>query len=99
MSDETKWNRKDDRACRPEVKEWSIFCALEKASIEVLGRYDHRRPALQEVRFAIEDVTQGREFEHRLMDFNNLPTTQFKDIKKVLTMATEKVAAKLKEKK
>src|SRR5215467_108925 len=99
LSDETKWNRKDDRTCRPEDKEWSIFCALEKASIEVLGKYDHRRAALQEVRFAIEDVTQGREFEHRLMDFNNLPTTQFKDIKNVLKMATEKVAAKLKEKK
>jgi hypothetical protein len=99
LSDETKWNRKDDRTCRPEDKEWSLFCALEKASIEVLGKYDHRRAALQEVRFAIEDVTQGREFEHRLMDFNNLPTTQFKDIKKVLKMATEKVAAKLKEEK
>jgi hypothetical protein len=99
LSDETKWNRKDDRTCRPEDKEWSLFCALEKATIEVLGKYDHRRAALQEVRFAIEDVTQGREFEHRLMGFNNLPTTQFKDIKKALKMATEKVAAKLKEKK
>jgi len=99
LSDETKWNRKDDRTCRPEDKEWSLFCALEKASIEVLGKYDHRRAALQEVRFAIEGVTQGKEFEHRLMDFNNLPATQFKDIKKVLKMAAEKVAGKLKEEK
>jgi hypothetical protein len=99
LSDETKWNRKDDRTCRPEDKEWSLFCALEKASIEVLGKYDHRRAALQEVRFAIEDVTQGKEFEHRLMDFNNLPATQFKDVKKVLKMAAEKVAGKLKEEK
>ena len=99
LSDKTKWNRKDDRTCKPEDKVWSLFCALQKASIEVLGKYDHRRAALQEVRFAIEDVTKGRDFEHRMMDYNNLPTTQFKDIKKVLKMATKKVAAKLKEKK
>jgi hypothetical protein len=99
LSDELKWNRKDDRTCKPEDKVWSLFCALQKASIEILGKYDHRRVALQEVRFAIEDVTKGKEFEHRLMDYNNLPTTQFKDIKQVLKAATEKVAAKLKEKK
>jgi hypothetical protein len=55
--------------------------------------------ALQEVRFIIEDLMKGREFQHRLMDYNNLPTTQFKDIKKVLKQATEKVSARLKEKK
>jgi hypothetical protein len=99
LSDETKWNRKDDRTCRPEDKVWSLFCALQKASVEVLGKYDHRRVALQEVRFAVEDVTKGMEFEHRLMGYNNLPTTQFKDIKQVLKAATEKVAAKLNEKK
>ncbi len=68
LSDKTKWNRKDDRTCKPEDKVWSLFCALQKASIEVLGKYDHRRVALQEVRFAIEDVTKGRDFEHRMMD-------------------------------
>ncbi|HZS07535.1 MAG TPA: hypothetical protein VFD58_22060 [Blastocatellia bacterium] len=98
LTDEARWNRKDDRTCRPEDKVWSLFCALQKASVEVLGKYDHRRAALQEVRFAIEDVTNGREFNHRLMDYNNLPTTQFKDIKKVLKMAAGKVAARLKEK-
>ncbi len=99
LSDETKWNRKDDRTCKPEDKIWSLFCALQKASIEVLGKSDHRRVALQEVRFAIEEVTKGRAFEHRLMDYNNLATTDFKDIKQVLKMATEKVEARLKGKK
>jgi hypothetical protein len=99
LLDETKWNRKDDRTCKPDDKIWSLFCALQKASIEVLGKYDHRRVALQEVRFEIENVTKGREFEHRLMDYNNLPTTQFKDIKHVLKKATGKVAARLREKK
>src|SRR5438105_1512486 len=80
LSDETKWNRKDDRTCQPEDKVWSLFCALQKASVETLGKYDHRRVALQEVRFVIKDLTKGREFEHRLMDFNNLPGTRFEDI-------------------
>ena len=47
LSDETKWNRKDDRTCKPEDKVWSLFCALQKAAIAVLGKYDHRRVALQ----------------------------------------------------
>ena len=51
--------------------------------------------ALQEVRFAIEDVTGGREFEHRLMDFNNLPETTFEDVKEVLAVARRRVAARL----
>jgi hypothetical protein len=74
---------------------FSLFCALQKASIDVLGTYDHRRAALQEVRFAVEDATKGREFEHRLMDYNNLPETQFSDIKHILSAAKEKVVARL----
>lgn len=96
LSSEAVWNRKDTRVCKPEDKTWSLFCALQKASIEVLGSYDHRRVALQEVRFVIEEVTKGKQFNHRLMDYNNLPGTKFKDIKKVLKMATDRVAARLK---
>jgi hypothetical protein len=92
---ESDWNRKDTRECPPDAQTLSLFCALHEASIEVLGSYDHRRVALQEVRFAIEEVSGGRDFEHRLMDFNNLPATTFSDIKKVLAMARAKVAARL----
>jgi hypothetical protein len=70
---------------------------LEQACIDVLGQYDHRRVALQEVRFAVEDATRGRPFEHRLMDFNNLPETQFRDVKRVLQVAAERVATRLGE--
>lgn len=59
LSDETKWNRKDNRVCKPDDKIWSLFCALQKASVEVLGKYHHRRAALQEIRFAIEVATKG----------------------------------------
>lgn len=95
LANESVWNRKDTRECPPQAKTLSLFCALRRASIEVLGTYDHRRAALQDVRFAIEDVTQGREFEHRLMDFNNLPDTQFSDIKSILAAARAKVSTRL----
>ena len=95
LSNESTWNRKDTRECPPDAKSFSLFCSLQKASIAVLGTYDHRRAALQEVRFAVEDATNGREFEHRLMDYNNLPETQFSDIKRILAAAKAKVVARL----
>src|SRR5262245_53381224 len=53
------WNRHDTRICKPTDKTWSLFCALEKASRDLLGEYRHREVALQEVRFAVEDATKG----------------------------------------
>jgi hypothetical protein len=99
LRDESFWNRQDDRQCDDDNTRgrWSLFCALEQACIDVLGQYDHRRVALQEVRFAVEDATRGRPFEHRLMDFNNLPETQFRDVKRVLQVAAERVATRLGE--
>ena len=100
LSDESVWNRKDDRECDDDeaTGKRSLFCALQKACIAVLGAYDHRRAALQEVRFAVEDATRGQDFEHRLRDFNNLPTTQLADIKRVLQVATDRVKSRLKNK-
>ena len=95
LASESDWNRHDTRECQPGATTLSLFCALQQACVDVLGQYDHRRVALQEVRFAIEDVSGGREFEHRLMDFNNLPETTFGDLKRVLEIARDKVAARL----
>ena len=64
-------------------------------SLEVLGRYDHTRVALQEVRFAVEEASPGRQFEGRLMGFNNLPETRFADVKRAIRTATQRVAARL----
>ena len=99
LKDELAWNRNDDRECDDDraTGKWSLFCALETACTEVIGEYDHRRAALQEVRFVVEEATQGREFEHRLMDFNNLPETGFEDVKRVLRTSAQRVAARLKE--
>lgn len=98
LKDESVWNRNDDRECDDDESTGrrSLFCALQKACIEVLGKYDHRRAALQEVRFAVEDATRGRDFEHRLRDFNNLPETRLVDVKKVLKVATDRVNSRLK---
>jgi hypothetical protein len=95
LPDEDHWNRHDNRECPPAATQLSLFCALQQASIQVLGKYDHRRAALQEVRFAIEAVTNGREFEHRLMDFNNLAETSLEDIHRVLNIAKERVESRL----
>jgi hypothetical protein len=97
---ETAWNRKDDRECSDDEASGtrSLFCALQKACIDVLGEYDHRRAALQEVRFAVEDATRGQKFEHRLRDFNNLPSTTLADLRRILQVAAERVQARLKSK-
>jgi hypothetical protein len=97
LAQDSAWNRSDDRQCQDDEASGrvSLFCALQAASVEVLGRYDHRRVALQEVRFAIQEATRGREFEHRLMEFNNLPETSLADVQAVLKIARERVEARL----
>ena len=67
LSSNSAWNRADERECGDDELSGkrSLFCALQRSCIDVLGSYDHRRVALQEVRFAVEDATRGRNFEHR----------------------------------
>ncbi len=78
---------------------WSLFCAMKQATEEVLGAYRHDdrigQAATREVRRVIEELNPGVRFEHRLMDYNNVPTTTFEDIKKVLQLARQRVAADL----
>lgn len=107
LKDPASWNRHDDRVCGDDeaTGKRSLFCALQKADTEVLGAYEHRNVALQEVRFAVEDATRDRgmmfdalrhfRLPHRLMDFNNLPDTRLEDIHNVLRVATTRVAARL----
>lgn len=83
LSNETQWNRKGNRLCFYDAK-WSLFCALAKASVEVTGVYKHRRVAMQETRFTINDKFPIRWKIHQLMDFNNHEATRFSDIKSVL---------------
>jgi hypothetical protein len=97
LPNESAWNWNDDRQCEDDeaAGKRSLFCALQAASIEVLGTYDHRRVALQEVRFAIEEATRGRELEHRLMHYNNDPATELDDLLDVLRIALDRVRERL----
>jgi hypothetical protein len=94
LSSEAIWNRADTRECPAGEPQLSLFCALQQACIQVLGRYEHRRVALQEVRFVIDE--RGKEYDHRLMGFNNDPSTKFSDVKAVLHAATDRVRKRLK---
>jgi hypothetical protein len=89
------WSRHDTRICLPADSTYSLYCALEKAQLDLFGEYHHRAVGPQEVRFALEDVTNGFPFRHRLRDYNNLPSTQFADIKRVLTIASHRVRVRL----
>jgi hypothetical protein len=93
LKDSTVWNRQDDRECTDDQRreKWSLYCALEKASKEVLGKYQHRRAAIQQVRLAIKELVPGRKFEHRLADYNNDPATTLPDIKRVLDIALKRI--------
>jgi hypothetical protein len=99
LKDESSWNRNDRKKCDDDdrSRKWSLYCAIEAACRDVVGSCEHTRVASQEVRFAIEEVTHGRQFEGRLMGFNNLPETRFEDIKYVLRLARERVRARLAE--
>jgi len=95
LEDESVWDRQDDRVCNDGDTTFSLYCALFFASKELLGEYQHRRTALQEVRFALEEATAGHEYEHRLRDFNNDPETTLAAVYAVLDVARGRVAERL----
>jgi hypothetical protein len=99
LSDSLKWNKQDDRECSDDIAtgNYSLYCALYKASVDIAGEYVHRRAAMQIVRFTLEKYDNRRVKNHRLMDWNNHPDTTFKEMKQVLKESIETIAKKLKE--
>ena len=94
----SKWNRADNRKCPPETAIFSLYCALERATDEVTGNFQHREAVMQEARFVIEDISpKGKNYNHRLMDYNNDPSTSFTDIQRVLHLLEARIASRLKE--
>jgi hypothetical protein len=85
------WNRNDNRQCAAGATSWSIYCAMEAATAEVTGGTDHRRPAMEVVREIVEDRTAGRHYNHRLMDYNNDPTTTLTDVQSLFREALERM--------
>ena len=91
-----KWNRADNRICPAEAKTVSLYCALQMATVAVGGKAEHRGAALQEARFVIDEVAADRNYEHRLMNYNNDPTTTFADVQEVLHITESLIKLRLK---
>ena len=58
LNSESKWNRADNRICPAEAKTFSLYCALQMATVEVGGKAEHRGAALQEARFVIDEIAR-----------------------------------------
>ena len=96
LNSPAKWNRADNRECPATQRTYSLYCALEKATKEVSKKFEHRGAAIQEARFAIDQVlAKGNHYEHRLMDYNNDPKTAFADVQKFFTLIEERIKKRL----
>jgi hypothetical protein len=85
------WNRTDNRKCAPTAPSWSIYCAAERATIEVTGGFHHRRPAMELVRKIVDERSKGRNYHHRLMDYNNDPSTTLADVHSLFAEAISRI--------
>jgi hypothetical protein len=94
LSDSSRWNRHDDRECTDDIAKgnYSLYCALYEASIDVTGTYVHRKAALEQVRLIVEKSYPDRISQHRLMDWNNNPRTTFTELKAVLKQAMDSIS-------
>jgi hypothetical protein len=98
LSSPDKWNRADNRRCPKAATTFSLYCALEKATAEVTGGFQHRGAAMQQARFVIdEDLARGNHYDHRLMNFNNDPKTTFADTRKFWDLLEQRIRRQLKE--
>src|SRR5215472_4814396 len=87
LRSESSWGRADrphitddpTTKCQPDAKHISLYCALERATIEVSGKFEHRGAVMQEARFVIQDAEPdwGKKYHHLLVDYNNDPHTTF----------------------
>jgi hypothetical protein len=69
----------------PRPATFALFDGTLPACKEVTGSYSHRHPALEAVRAAVEQRVPGRQWEHRLAEFN--AEASFQDVTAVLTAA------------
>lgn len=91
LTSDAVWNRADNRKCPPNTTTWSIYCAEERASIEVTGGFHHRRPALELVRQIVDERTQKKTYQHRLMGYNNDPSTHLEDVRSLFAEAISRI--------
>ncbi len=89
------WDRNDDRACTLDDVTWSLYCALQRGTLEVTGEIHHRQPAMQFVRRIVTEVGADRITNHRLMDFNNHPSTTLEEIRGVFETAEARMSEQM----
>jgi hypothetical protein len=96
LSAPERWNRADTRECPKTAERYSIYCAFDRATVEVMGRFQHRGGTMQEARLVIDDsLAKGNHYEHRLMDYNNDPKTTFVDIQEFFRLLKVRIREKL----
>jgi hypothetical protein len=93
LSSDSVWNRADNRQCPAAATKWSIYCAIERAQIDVAGGFHHRRPAGELVRQIVDERTKARNYNHRMMDYNNDPTTTLADVRSLFAEALVRIQA------
>ena len=91
IASDSVWNRADNRKCPAAATTWSIYCAIEKAEIEVTGGFHHRRPAGELVREIVDERAKNRNYNHRMMDYNNDPTTKLADVRSLFAEALARI--------
>jgi hypothetical protein len=94
LSSTAVWNRADDRNCPATATTWSIYCAMQRAGIEVTGAAHHRRPAMELVRSIVDERSAGRGYSHRLMDYNNDSRTTLADVHNLFAEAAARMSAR-----
>jgi hypothetical protein len=91
ITSDAVWNRADNRKCPADATTWSIYCAVERAMIEVTGGFNHRRPAGQLVREIVDERSANRNYSHRMMDYNNDPRTALADVRSLFADAIARI--------
>src|SRR6185295_14181742 len=91
LSSMETWNRADNRRCPGRTTAWSVYCALDRAAVEVACGTHHRGPAMEAVRVIVDERSAGRNYEHRLMDYNNDSTTTLADVRSLFAEALRRL--------
>ena len=95
LSQESR-NLEGDRICGDDIEtgNFSLFCSLYYASIEVDGVYRHRRPA---IRLAREEAVKRYpgEYAHELRDINNNPDITNQELVDILDFCIAKLTEEL----
>lgn len=98
LNSPAKWNRADNRHCPTAATTFSLYCALDRATVEVEGQFQHRGAAMQQARFVIDDnLAKGNHYHHRLMDYNNDPNTTFADTQTFFNLLAQRIQKQLEQ--